>query len=232
MHVTITERFPRLGMLYQRSKTSAMDNYFGIYDAPTLHEGTEKQFATWETLLQALDPASLDTFLRKTVGRVSARSNPDRGWSQLVETINEVRGYVYAQSLGFTTCRLLDEQAHPFPDIEASGVEGRCLIEVKTIQESDEEIELRGQVQSAESGIPQRLKRVLRKRYSHAVDQIAGHPWASDARRICYIIITLDLCTVLAEENKDLLQVFIEELQGDVEIHYISQYWPPDLEEA
>jgi hypothetical protein len=232
MHPAIIERFPRLGMLYQRSKTSAADNYFGIYDSPGLYEGTEKQFARWETLLQALDAASLETFLRKAAGRVSARPNSDRGWGQLVEAVNEVRGYVYAQSLGFTMCRLLDEQAHPFPDVEASGAAGRCLIEVKTIQESDEEIELRGQVQGAQSGLPQRLKRVLRKRYFHAISQIAGHPWANDARRICYMIITLDLRTVLADENKQLLREFISELQSDVEIHYVSQYWPAEPEEA
>lgn len=232
MHATIIERFPRLGMLYQRSNTTATDNYFGIYDSPILYDGTKQQFATWETLLQSLDAASLEIFLRKTAGRVSARPNHSRGWGQLVEAVNEVRGYVHAQSLGFSTCRLLNEQAHPFPDVEAAGVAGRCLIEVKTIQESDEEIELRGQLQRAESGLPQRLKRVLRKRYSHAVNQIAGHPWATDARRICYMVITLDLCTVLADENKELLRRFIQDLQGDVEIHYVSQYWPAEPEEA
>jgi hypothetical protein len=232
MHPTIIERFPRVGMLYQRSKASAPDNYFGIYDSARLYEGTERQFTTWESLLQALDAASLEVFLRKAAGRVSARSNPDRGWGQLIESVNEVRGYMHARSLGFTTCRLLDEQAHPFPDIEAMGVAGRCLIEVKTIQESDQEIKLRGQLQGAERGLPQRLKRVLRKRYSHAIDQIAGHPWACDAHRICYMIINLDLRTVLAEENKNLLREFIEGLQSEVEINYTSQYWPPDPDET
>ena len=78
----------------------------------------------------------------------------------------------------------------------------------------------------------QRLKRVLRKRYLHATSQIAGHRWAREARRICYMIITLDLCTVLADENKALLRRFIEELQGEVEIHYVSQYWPAEPEEG
>lgn len=219
-------RFPRLGMLFQSSDTTAENNYFGIYNTPELHEGTETQFATWEGLLQGLDPTSLETFIRKAGGRVSARPNVDRGWGQLVEAVNEVRGYQYAQSLGYTACRLLDEQAHPFPDIEACGDPGKCLVEVKTIQESDEELTLRGQVQRAEPGLPQRLQRVLRKRYFHAVKQIAGHPWADGARRICFMIINVDLRTALAEENKDLLRVFLGELQRDVEIHHISQHWP------
>lgn len=193
---------------------------------PELDEGAETQFATWEGLLQGLDPASLETFIRKARGRVSARPIFDRGWSQLVDVVNEVRGYRYAQSLGYTACRLLDEQAHRFPDIEACGDPGKCLVEVKTIQESDEELTLRGQAQRGELGLPQRLQRVLRKRYSHAVKQIAGHPWAANARRICFMIINVDLRTALAEENKDLLRVFLGELQRDVEIHHISQYWP------
>ena len=219
-------------MLFQRSNTTAGNNYFGIYDSPELHQGTETQFATWENLLQTLDPVSFETFLRKAAGRVSARPNLDRGWGQLVDAVNEVRGYRYAQSLGYTTCRLLDEQAHPLPDVEACGADGKCLIEVKTIQESDEELTLRGHVQRAEPGLPQRLKRVLRKRYAHAVEQIAGHPCANEARRICYMIINVDLRTALAEENRDLLRAFLDELQRDVEIHHVSQHWPSTVTSA
>lgn len=146
--------------------------------------------------------------------------------------MNEVRGYQYAQSLGYTTVRLLDEQASPLPDVEASKTDGRCLIEVKTIQESDQELQMRGQIQSAESGLPLRLKRVLKKRYLHATNQIAGHPWADHARKICYMVINLDLRTLLADENKELLQAFLRELQTDVEIYSISQYWPGESEEV
>jgi len=226
MHPAIIQRFPRLGMLWDRSKTAAADNYFGIYDSPTLFPGTEKQFITWEALLQALDFDSLSIFLRKAAGRVTAVSNPDRGWSQLVESMNEVRGYQHALSLGYTTVRLLDEQARPLPDIEAANTAGRCLIEVKTIQESDDELDMRGQVQAPESGLPIRLKRLLKKRYFHASNQISGHPWAESARKICYMVINLDLRTLLADENKELLQTYIQELQTDVEIHSISQHWP------
>jgi len=226
MHIAIIKRFPKLGMLWERSHTDAADNYFGIYDSPKLFPGTEKQFIEWEALLQDLDPKSLETFLRKAAGKVSAQRNPDRGWSQLVESMNEVRGYQYAHSLGYTTVHLLDEQAHPFPDIEAYNANGKCLIEVKTIQKSDEELRKRGQVQSEELGLPIRLRRLIKKRYSHAVKQISGHPLADSARKICYMVINLDLRTLLAKENKRLLEVFIQELQTEVEIYYISQYWP------
>jgi hypothetical protein len=224
MHPAIVERFPKLGMLWAHSDTSTPDNYFSIYTSPTLHAGTEKQFLTWEALLQSLDQQSLEIFLRKAAGRVSACSIPERGWSQLVDCMNEVRAYQYAQALGYTTVRFLDEQANPLPDIEASNPSSECLIEAKTIQESDAELALRGEVQSAESGLPVRLQRVIKKRYSHATTQIAGHPWAPTARKICYMVINLDLRTLLAEENKALLQTFIQELETDVEIHCISQH--------
>jgi hypothetical protein len=213
-------------MLYQRSRTDKEDNYFAIYSGPVLLQSTADQFTTWETLLQTLDAVSLETFFRKTAGRVAARANPDRGWSQLVEAMNEVRGYQYAQSLGYTTCRLLDERGHPFPDIEALGASGECLIEVKTVQESEEELAMRGEVQAAEHGLPKRLKRVVRNKYLHAIKQIAGHPSAASARKICYLVITLDLRTVLAQENESLLRSFVQELQEEVEIYYKSQYWP------
>ena len=52
MHPELIQRFPRLGQLYLRSKVTKPDNYFAIYDKPTLFEGTENQFIVWEALLQ------------------------------------------------------------------------------------------------------------------------------------------------------------------------------------
>lgn len=212
-------------MLWHRSKTSDTVNYFGIYNSPTLFPGTEKQFIEWESLLQSLDSHSLEIFLEKAAGLVTACIDAERGWSQLVECINEVRGYGYALSLGYTKVRLLREQADPLPDIEASNADERCLVEVKTIQKSDLNIEMRGQVQKGESGLPVRLKRLLRRRYSKAIEQITGHTWNSSARKICYMIINVDLRTVLADENRELLHEFLNDLQADVEIHSISQHW-------
>src|SRR5207302_1309692 len=103
----------------------------------------------------------------------------------------------------------------------------KCLCEVKTIQESDEELAMRGQIQSAELGLPQRLRRAIRKAYFKALEQINGHPWAKNARKICYVVINLDLATVLAEENKKLLEDFISDLETErAEIYFTSQYWP------
>jgi hypothetical protein len=228
MHATLIDRFPRLGMLWNRSNTVADENYFGIYDSPTLPPGAEKQFIEWEALLESLDNESLEIFLRKATGKVTAGGTTARGWSQLVDSINEVRGYRYAQSLGYTTVRLLNEQANPLPDIEASKEDEKCLIEVKTIGESDEELKLRGKVQAGESGLPLRLRRLLKKRCSQAAVQIAGHPWAGDARKICYLVINLDLRTLLRTENKETLQSFLEQLQTEysVEIHSVSKHWP------
>jgi hypothetical protein len=224
----LIKRFPRLGLLYERSKTFSADNYFGIYDEPRLFDGTERQFKEWEGLLQELDPGSFEVFLRKTAGRVAARST-DRGWTQLVESMNEVRGYRHARDIGYESCRLLDEQSQPFPDIEAWNAAGKwCVLEVKTIQESAKELRLRGEVQVAEPGLPVRLTRVLRRRYRDACQQVAGHPRAAKAERICFMIINVDLRTVLARENKRLLDDFLRTIQAEVKIHSISQHWPAD----
>jgi len=228
MHAALIDRFPRLGILWNRSNTAADDNYFGIYDSPTLPPGAEKQFVEWEALLESLDTESLEIFLRKATGRVTAGGNTARGWSQLVESMNEIRGYRCAQSLGYTIVRLLNEQAYPLPDIGASKADEKCLVEVKTIQESDEDLKLRGLVQAGESGLPLRLQRLLRRRCSQAARQIAGHPWAGHARKICYLVINPDLRTLLRKENKEMLRAFLQQLQTEtgVEIHSVSKHWP------
>lgn len=233
MHAALIKRFPRLGALYERSKVLSEDNYFGIFDSPVLNESTEKQFTEWEELLQTLDPDSFETFLRKASGRVAARlKTPDRGWNQLIEAFNEIRGYQHAIKLGYSRARLLDERSSPLPDVESTALGGdKCLLEVKTIQESEEELEMRGKIQSAKLGLPGRLERAIRRKYSHAIEQINGHPSAGEARKVCYLIINLDLATALAEGNKKLLEVFCQGLERDgVEIHCISKYWPADPE--
>ncbi len=193
-----------------------------------MFEGTERQFETREGLLSELDPLSFEVFLRKAAGRVAAQ-NGDRGWTQLVESINEVRGYSYARSLGYRDCQLLDERSYPFPDIEASNPAGQwCVMEVKTIQESDEELELRGQVQKGEPGLPIRLTRLLRRRYRHGLKQVTAHPRASEAERICFMIANLDLRTLLARENQRLLPDFLRALETNAKIHCISQHRPAE----
>ena len=232
MHSALIKRFPRLGLLWARSNKTKPNNYFGIYTSATLNPSAEQQFVEWEALLQCLDPQSLEVFLRKAAGRVTANSIPSRGWSQLVDSVNEVRAYRHIQSLGYTTARLLDEQATPLPDIEASNSNGQCLAEAKTLQNSDEDLALFGQVQSGEDGLPIRLQRLIRKRYSQASEQMAGHPLASTARKICYMRISPDLRTLLVGANSAMLEEFIKDLEGDVEIHCVSQYWPANLNVA
>ena len=135
-------------------------------------------------------------------------------------------GYEYAISLGYPNARLIQEQQIELPDIEATNSTSKCLVEVKTIQKSDLEIQQRSMVQTAEPGLPTRLKRVLRKRYKKSVTQIGNHPWASSARKICYMFINPDLRTLLAEENIETLYQYLDEIEDSVEIHYVSQFWP------
>jgi hypothetical protein len=229
MHQTLITRFPRLGELWGRSNTASPDNYFGIYSTPKPPAGAERQFVEWESLLGMLDDESFDIFLRKAAGRVTANRPAQRGWSQLVDSINEVRGYQYARELGYGDVRLINETATPLPDIEASNGKERCLIEVKRVQESDVELASQGQVQKAQSGLPVRLQRVLRRRYRQAVGQIAGHPWAAGARKVCYLIIKLDLRTVLDRDNQGVLDDFLRDLEDGVEIQSDSRYWPAEL---
>ena len=226
MHTALLQRFPNLAELWHASRIDHPDNYFGIYNSPKLSRGAENQFEEWDSLIAGLDSESRTTFLRKASGLVSAPTSRERGWTQLVECVNEIRGYEYAISLGYTNAQLIQEQQIELPDIAATNSESRCLVEVKTIQKSDLEIDQRNQVQTEEIGLPIRLKRVLRKRYTKASTQIENHLWASDARKICYMFINPDLRTLLAEENKDNLHQYLDGLESSVEIHYVSQYWP------
>ena len=203
---------------------SDMDNYFGIYDSPVLESGTEGQFTEWESLLQALDSQSFMIFLDKATRYVTKRHDT-RGWDQLVACMNEVRGYEYALALGYTNARLLANRSQSYPDVEASKADEKCLMEVKTIQKSDFDIDRRGRIQTEELGLPKGLKDKFRGVYSKACRQILGRPWNGQAKRICYMVINVDLRTALADENKALLDGFLDDLQTEVEIHWSSTPW-------
>ena len=226
MHTQLLKRFPSLAELWNSSRKDDPNNYFRIFDSPDLPHGAENQFKEWDSLVSGLDPESRATFLRKASGFVSTQTSLERGWTQLVECVNEIRGYEYAISLGYSDAKLVQEQQLELPDIEAKNLTSKCLVEVKTIQKSDFEIHNRNKVQVEESGLPIRLKRVLRKRYNKAVTQIENHPWAHEARKICYMFINPDLRTLLAKDNIKNLYDYLNDIEDSVEIHYTSQYWP------
>lgn len=226
LHRHLIERFPLIGELYQASDTSHPNNYFAIYTEPVLFPGTEGQFRRWQSGFESLDRESFSTFVRKSKGAVSAVNQVARGWTQLIDSVNEVMVYNHAKSLGYDEVRLV-EKRH-LPDIEASRRTDECLIEVKTINESEVEVAQRGRLQRGGLGLPDRLKLRIEKKYREARIQIISHPRAAFSRKICFMVINLGLATVLERRNKQLLDNFIKELESDIEIHHISRTWPAD----
>jgi hypothetical protein len=225
MHPDNQRKFPLLADLYQESDVSNPDNYFSICAEAMLLPGDEAQFVTWESELTLLDSDSRATFIKKAKGLVSVRDKSGRDWHQLVEIFNEIKGYELAKNLGYERVRFISGRS--LPDIEASGAVGTGLIEVKTINESAYEVSVRGKkVQKGEFGLPDRLRTALSERYEKARSQIFNHPASSDARKICLFVIALDLRTVLKTKNEECLNLFLAQLESDVEIHSISGPWP------
>lgn len=228
MHPNLMNQFPKIGALYRASDPKNPDNYFGIYTKPELHSATRQQFERWEEKLGKLDDRSFATFLRKTKGRVSAVADKRRGWNALIESMNEVDAYCHAIKLGFPRARLIDESHESLPDIEAVNSHGVCLVEAKTINESQAELQRRGKIQRGKLELPRRLERLIRLSYKNARKQIFGHSQSSTARKICYLVINLDLSTVLERRNQQLLDQLIMSIQTDVEIEALSRTWPAD----
>ena len=135
-HPDNLNKFPYLSRLHQLGDGEKTDSYFSVLAEASLRPGDERQFIEWENQIAGLDHSSRTRFLDKAGSVVSIRDRNGRGWHQLVEIFNEIKGYVRAVALRYDCVRFINDNSQSLPDIEAFGAPGNCLIEVKTINES------------------------------------------------------------------------------------------------
>lgn len=125
--------------LLELAKECGGDNYFSkLLGEP--HSAREMQFIEeTEKQLCHLDERAWQAFKSKVKG-YATRYDPVRGYSQVIDVLNEVKGYNWLKDQGYTSIEFTPEGNGKKPDLHASGEKGEAFVEVKTIHMSDDEL--------------------------------------------------------------------------------------------
>jgi hypothetical protein len=217
--------YPNLYELFAASDTQHPENYFARMDDFQHLQGAQA-YRDLENGFARLDQKSRQQIIERAAPLVTGRdTTKGRHWTALFETLNEIQGYIYLQDLGFSNIRFIPRTSHRTPDLHGEALSGDALLEVKTVNVSDNDVLLVGTVQKACYGLPEEFKRKLAWDYATARDQLHSLSVREPTRRICYFFITIDFQLALARSNQQALNDFFASIEQDCEIYHHSQYW-------
>ena len=219
------DEYPHLYELFAASDVQHPDNYFARMDG--LHSPQAVQsYRDLEERFARLDSTSRQNIIERATPFVTRRDiETGRHWTALFEILNEVNGYVYLQDLGYREVRFIPPSSRPTPDLHGSASFGDALLEVKTVNISDENLATFGIVQQAHDGLPDGLKQKLESDYVTACRQLHSLSVREPTRRICAFYISIDRQLAFARSNLQALIDFMESIESDCEIYHHSQYW-------
>jgi hypothetical protein len=228
--------FPRLYELYRESTQDNETNYFKDFDSvltiPPDISPARSSYERREKELEELDEAAWQAFKQKVRRYNSYITKKDelRGYQQLFALLNEVNGYLYLKSNRCDEIHFISEDNTTTPDLIARCGSFVVLMEVKTINESKEELDWlienskrpydRLQVREVRQGLEDSLKRKISDTVSKAKSQLLGYAAEKVDRRIVYLVIRLDILTAKNPRNIDELAAFIQQ-QSDNQIEVV-----------
>lgn len=241
MNYTWSEDYPRLFELYREAKQRGLNNFFQDLAGKIKKTPDFDVFRNLEEDLSALDSRSWADFKSK-VFRCSMEKQEPRGYSQLVDCLNEVKGYLYLKEQGYSNIEFIPESSNATPDIRAiSENQTVALLEVKTVHVSDEEIKYLTEnmeriksgtdaiLRDVSLGIPEGLKNKLMDSIGKACRQLLNYEPSTNARRIVYLIITLDITLALDPRNYGKLSSFLDRQSNEkVEVRHCYIRFTPE----
>ncbi len=235
MQPTWAVDFPRLYELYSDSNTASKANYFANFENAVNILDARIQYKRLEEDLQQLDDNAWRGLKQKTVRYVSIRDK-HRGYEHLFNSLSEVKGYLYLKSEGYTEVHFIPEENTQTPDLYGCHGSSGILMEVKTINISDDELhwikansELRNghmMARGVRNGLGDSLKLKIIDTIDTAKKQLMSYSCNGVQRKIVYLIINPDLGLALDSRNIDELVAFIEEQDnGQVEVKHCFRGW-------
>ena len=216
--------------LSELAKECGEGNYFSKLleklHSPYMFVGEIRYIKETERQLCCLDDKAWEAFKSK-VKNYATRRAPLSRYSQVIDVLNEVKGYIYLKDQGYTSVEFVPEGNGEKPDLHATGEIGEAFMEVKTIHMSDDEVKmlvnLNAPAKDVEEGIPEGLKKKLKDTVKKAKAQLSG----KTGRRICYLFIKLDIGVWLDPQNYEALDKYLKTLQGKTpEIEIKCEYNP------
>jgi len=232
---------PKLHELYRDSARDKVDNYFDDFDMVLSHPHWRSIYETLERQLSQLDQTAWQEFKERTLPCVTSRDQK-RDWQALFDAFDEVRGYLWLKSVGCEEVHFIPRSKRKHiktPDLCGQHGSFKMLMEVKTINMSNDEIKYRSgnseigkdgkrHVQDREIGqcwsdSREKLKKKIWSTYDNARNQLLTHNCRDTQRRIVYFMIHFDLALSLDAHSFDKFIADIG-LLGDQRIEVVWDY--------
>lgn len=173
---------------------SSPDVYFKDFPSRFLSEPLLRQ--AWLAREAEFQKLSSDAwcFLKKKARPYLTARDKNRGWEQLISVLNEARAYGYLQGSGYSRLRFIPESDRESPDIEGELNGTRLLCEVKTIQISNAEVQVRSGacVGAVRDKLTPGFFNKLAFDLNKAEGQMAAFGRGATAKHVVYVIINFD----------------------------------------
>jgi hypothetical protein len=192
----LRRKLPRIYELKDLTDSSHPDAYFRNFEdflqAPTCL----KTFVLLERELQGLDPDAWEFLSRKASPYLTRKDAKGRGWQQLFDFLDaEASAYNYLkESVGCSRVSFIPESGGPTPDFEGVLDDGRVLCEVKTINNSDDEVRARREeaVRDVNARLESGFLGKLDADITNAKRQLQSYDPEGNAQHLVYIKICFD----------------------------------------
>lgn len=225
----LSHSFPCLYDLFLRSQQTNPSNWFchpttkrNIEDTPP-----DQSVIDLERNFQELDEAAWKAFVARTAPCVCIKDQWGH-WTRLYECFNELHGYLYLKSEGYTNIRFIKERAQiKTPDLYGQRDGKWALLEVKTLHERHDTtawLMRRGKYEGKEKNarkVGHQLPSIMKKRLTDTIESARKqlkhnhkslpHPIT---RKIVYLAVWFD--TFYPRQNHvDELQSFLKDANPD-----------------
>ena len=215
--------FPRLFDLYQHSERGNPRNYFNVeFPLPLSEE---------EKRLARLDSESWKVLREKAVPYVSVDDSLRR-YQQLWNILDEARGYVFLADQGYEQIKFIEQDkskrgGKQSPDLIGYKTDSTAVLEVKTINESGDNLSEDASWRIEAVTVPRNLSEALIRKIGATIEyanaQLESYPYPTD-RKIVFLVIRFDngqktgwhlyseLKDFIATQTKDGVEVYHEPL--------------------
>ncbi len=181
---------PRIYEIKDLCTNDTEHSYFNRLDNIITNSSLAKDFyKCLDDELFQLDHNSWDFFKSDIISEI-ATYDKNRGWFQLFNRLNEVKGFIYLKNIGCSNVKFIERSREKTPDLKGKLDEENIYCEVKTINISESEIEKRKKpkLRRCSYDLPDEFFNKLSKVIQSAELQF----FEKSEKNIIYIIINFD----------------------------------------
>jgi hypothetical protein len=167
--------------------------------------------------------------LRKKTPSYITKDSSRRGYHQFFNGLNEARGYGYLADQGYDQINFIDEDpARKLPDLLAKKPGSKAILEVKTVNQSDEDIGQeflrRHEAIKVEPRLSEKFKSRILRSIRDAGEQLDAYPNSVD-RKIAFLFVHMEWSQRTCGESYTELAHFVSD-QTTSSLEVIHQVTP------